>query len=41
MAVDKKVMDGQMRLVLMRAVGESVITADFDATALRQTLDAA
>jgi 3-dehydroquinate synthase len=41
MAVDKKVMDGQMRLVLMRAVGESVITADFDATALRRTLDAA
>jgi 3-dehydroquinate synthase len=40
-AVDKKVMDGQMRLVLMRAVGESVITADFDATALRRTLDAA
>ncbi len=28
MAVDKKVLDGQMRLVLMRALGESVITSD-------------
>lgn len=28
MAVDKKVLDGQMRLVLMRALGESVITSE-------------
>ena len=41
MAVDKKVMDGQLRLVLMRGIGQSVVTADFDAGVLRQTLDAA
>ncbi len=28
MAVDKKVMDGQLRLVLMRSLGESVITSE-------------
>jgi 3-dehydroquinate synthase len=41
MAVDKKVLDGQLRLVLMRDVGESVISAEFDTDTLRQTLDAA
>lgn len=41
MAVDKKVLDGQLRLVLLRAIGEAVITADFDQIALRRTLDAA
>ena len=38
MAVDKKVMDGQLRLVLMKDIGNSVITADFDPEALKQTL---
>ena len=41
MAVDKKVMNGQLRLVLMRDIGRSVISADFDTEALRQTLYAA
>ena len=41
MSVDKKVMDGQLRLVLMKDIGESVISADFDSDALRQTLNAA
>ena len=41
MAVDKKVMDGQLRLVLIRDIGHSVISADFDPDVLRQTLNAA
>ena len=41
MAVDKKVMDGQLRLVLIKDIGHSVISADFDPDALRQTLNAA
>jgi 3-dehydroquinate synthase len=40
MAVDKKVMDGQLRLVLLRDIGQAVISADFDPTALERTLDA-
>ena len=38
MAVDKKVMDGTLRLVLLNAIGEALTTAEFDAEALRQTL---
>lgn len=38
MAVDKKVQDGQIRLVLLKAVGEAVVTDDFDAELLDQTL---
>ena len=38
MAVDKKVLDGQLRLVLLRDIGEAKITADFDPQALKQTL---
>ena len=38
MAVDKKVLDGQLRLVLLRAIGEAVVTADFAPDALRATL---
>src|SRR5690554_1695322 len=30
MAVDKKVLDGQLRLVLLQRLGEAVVTADFD-----------
>ena len=41
MAVDKKVMDGQLRLVLLQDIGKSVISADFDPEALRDTLHAA
>ncbi|AGA88964.1 3-dehydroquinate synthase [Thioflavicoccus mobilis 8321] len=39
MAVDKKVQSGQLRLVLLKAIGEATITADFDPAALRATLD--
>ena len=41
MAVDKKVLDGQLRLVLIKDIGKSVISADFDPAALTQTLHAA
>jgi 3-dehydroquinate synthase len=41
MAVDKKVLDGQLRLVLLRGIGQAVISAEFDPAVLRQTLDAA
>ena len=39
MARDKKVAVGRLRLVLMRALGEAVTTADFDPAALDATLD--
>ncbi|WP_018952770.1 3-dehydroquinate synthase [Thioalkalivibrio sulfidiphilus] len=38
MSVDKKVLDGQLRLVLLRGIGEAVVTADFDPAALDATL---
>jgi len=38
MAVDKKVEAGRMRLVLLRAIGAAVVSADFDAGKLRETL---
>jgi 3-dehydroquinate synthase len=38
MSVDKKVLDGTLRLVLMKSLGESIVTADFDADALKQVL---
>jgi 3-dehydroquinate synthase len=38
MAVDKKVLEGRLRLVLLRAIGEAVVTGDFDAGALAATL---
>ncbi|MFN3581704.1 MAG: 3-dehydroquinate synthase [Pseudomonas sp.] len=38
MAVDKKVLDGQLRLVLLESLGRAVVTADFDAGALQATL---
>ncbi|QJD59443.1 3-dehydroquinate synthase [Pseudomonas sp. gcc21] len=38
MAVDKKVIGGQLRLVLLRQLGEAVVTADFDVAALQATL---
>jgi 3-dehydroquinate synthase len=40
MAVDKKVEAGQIRLVLLHALGEAVLTADYDPVLLQQTLDA-
>jgi 3-dehydroquinate synthase len=38
MAVDKKVLDGQLRLVLLKRIGDAVVTADFDRQDLEQTL---
>lgn len=40
MAVDKKVMDGELRLVLLKALGLATVTADFDHNLLLETLNA-
>ncbi|OOV86144.1 3-dehydroquinate synthase [Oceanospirillum linum] len=40
MLVDKKVLDGNLRLVLMTAFGKSVVTEQFSAVNLQQTLAA-
>lgn len=40
MALDKKVVDGGLRLVLLKAIGAAVVTGDFDARLLGATLDA-
>lgn len=39
MSVDKKVLDGTLRLVLMKSLGESIVTADFDPAALKRVLN--
>ena len=39
MAIDKKVKDGHIRLVLLRSIGDAFVTADYPEAALRQTLD--
>lgn len=39
MSVDKKVLGGQLRLVLLRRLGEAVVTGDFSREALQATLD--
>ena len=41
MSVDKKVLAGRLRLVLLRRLGEAVVTADFPAAVLDETLNAA
>ena len=41
MAVDKKVLDGQLRLVLIKALGAAVVTSDFELIRLRETIAAA
>lgn len=38
MSVDKKVLDGQLRLVLLRSIGEAVVTGDFDNAKLNKQL---
>jgi len=38
MQLDKKVADGKIRLVLQQAIGQSVITSDYDAEKLKETL---
>ena len=40
MAVDKKVLDGKLRLVLMKGLGESVITSEASTAAIKTVLDA-
>src|SRR3546814_1963826 len=40
MAVDKKVLDGRLRLVLLRRMGEAVVTGDFPRDVLETTLSA-
>jgi len=40
MAVDKKVQHGKMRFVLMKAIGNAVVTADVDPQQLRKTIEA-
>jgi len=41
MAVDKKVLDGRLRLVLLKGIGKAVVTDGFPLQALRETLQAA
>ena len=41
MAVDKKVVDGGLRLVLLKAIGDAFVTAEFQADLLSKTLTAA
>ena len=38
MAVDKKVQDGRLRLVLLKGIGASLVSADYDLTKLDETL---
>jgi 3-dehydroquinate synthase len=38
MKIDKKVAGGRIRLVLLKAIGKSVVTGDYDDAALRETL---
>jgi 3-dehydroquinate synthase len=38
MSMDKKVLDGRIRLVLLRGLGEGVVTAEYPAAALAATL---
>jgi 3-dehydroquinate synthase len=40
MRIDKKVKGGRIRLVLLRAIGDSFVTADYSEPALQRTLDA-
>lgn len=40
MAVDKKVLDGQLRLVLLRQLGEAVVTSEYPREILSATLSA-
>jgi 3-dehydroquinate synthase len=39
MSVDKKVMDGRLRLVLLSSIGQAVVTEQFEQAALMQTLN--
>ena len=41
MAIDKKVVDGELRLVLLKAIGDAVVTGNFKAELLSETLRSA
>ena len=41
MAVDKKVQDGRLRLVLLQGIGVSLVTGEFDLAKLDETLNQA
>jgi len=38
MSVDKKVVDGSLRLVLLKALGDAIVTGDFRQELLSETL---
>jgi 3-dehydroquinate synthase len=38
MSMDKKVLEGRIRLVLVKQLGKAVLTADYDSKALDETL---
>lgn len=38
MAIDKKTIDGRIKLVLLKALGSAIITSDYEADLLKQTL---
>ncbi|MCL4127831.1 UNVERIFIED_CONTAM: hypothetical protein GTU68_009551, partial [Idotea baltica] len=38
MSVDKKVLDGSLRLVLLKSIGDAMVTSDFDASLLKGLL---
>ncbi|MBF1801759.1 3-dehydroquinate synthase [Alloalcanivorax profundimaris] len=40
MALDKKVQNGRLRLVLLNQIGDALVTGDYDPTALTRTLEA-
>jgi len=40
MRIDKKVKSGRIRLILLRSIGESFVTADYSDAALQRTLEA-
>jgi 3-dehydroquinate synthase len=40
MAVDKKVLDGVLRLVLMKGIGQSVLTDNYSPDELTKTIEA-
>jgi 3-dehydroquinate synthase len=39
MSVDKKVLDGKMRLVLLKGIGNACVTGEFDTSKLSETLE--
>jgi 3-dehydroquinate synthase len=39
MGMDKKVLAGKLRLVLLKSLGDAVVTGDFPLAALTETLE--